>query len=178
MAVPGFDIGLGIDDAGIAAALRALIAAADDMTDVMDEIGSSLVASTHHRFETATGPDGTPWLPSKRAEAEGGQTLKKSGALFRSIDHRPSRDAVEVGVKQGEAAVYAAMNQFGGTIKPKKPGGKLRFKGPGGGWVAVDQVTIPARPYLGKDEDDDLEVLTIIQERMAEIIRGTGGGGR
>ena len=79
---------------------------------IMDRIGRYLVASTLRRFESERAPDGTPWLKSARAVAEGGQTLTDSGRLRRSIAHvvTDGGRAVEV----GSNVVYAAIHQFGG----------------------------------------------------------------
>ncbi len=41
---------------------------------------------------------------------------------------------------------YALIHELGGKIVPKKAP-KLKFQ-IGGSWVTVDEVTIPARPYL------------------------------
>lgn len=43
--------------------------------------------------------------------------------------------------------VYAAIHEFGGTIRAKA-GGWLRFKTRDGQWHTVKEVTIPARPYM------------------------------
>lgn len=59
-----------------------------DATDLLDDVGASLVTSTLHRFETGTDPDGHAWKPSARATREGGQTLVDRGHLRDSITHR------------------------------------------------------------------------------------------
>lgn len=127
-----------------------------DLSRPMDEIGAALVDSTHHRFTTGIGPDGRPWDVSRRAAEEGGKTLVDRRHLEDSITHHPIHNSVEVGTN----LVYAGIHQFGGTIKGKD-GGKLTFRA-GGGWVSVDQVDIPARPYLGVDDADSDEIEAII----------------
>lgn len=96
-----------------------------------NQIGQILVTSTVDRFERGVGPDGVPWRPSARASREGGVTLVDTARLRGSIAHRASADGVEVGTN----VVYAAIHQFG-----SRAGGKPR--------------NIPARPYLGVDDDD------------------------
>lgn len=129
---------------------------------LMSSIGEALVSSTLERFEAEEDPKGNPWEPSARA-AEGGKTLTDTARLRRSIDYAATADKVMV----GSNLAYARIHQLGGTITPKKAK-KLVFKGHGGKKVAVDQVTIPARPYLGVSEDDKDDV----RETMADFLAG------
>lgn len=48
----------------------------------------------------------------------------------------------------GTGVIYAAIHEFGGTIFPKKAGGKLMWTDKSGAFHQADHVTIPARPYL------------------------------
>ena len=110
---------------------------------IMDRIGRYLVASTLRRFESARAPDGTPWLKSARAVAEGNrQTLTDTGRLRRSIAHvvNDGGRAVEV----GSNVVYAAIHQFGGLARKGR------------------RARIPARPYLGIDERDRDAIARIV----------------
>lgn len=47
----------------------------------------------------------------------------------------------------GTGVVYAAIQEFGGTIHAKR-GGWLVFRLPSGQWIRTKSVTIPAHPYL------------------------------
>lgn len=47
----------------------------------------------------------------------------------------------------GTNVIYAAIHEFGGTIRAKA-GKWLRFKTKDGQWHTVKEVTIPARPYM------------------------------
>jgi phage virion morphogenesis protein len=163
-----------VDDADVRARLGALQAAGGDLAPVLDDIGAQLAQHVLLRFEAGTGPGGTPWKPSARALAEGGQTLLDSGRLRDSITHRVGGDTVEI----GSDVVYAAIHQFGGTIRAKTAKG-LAFTLP---WLktktddgrrVVQSVTIPARPYLGFDDDDRAAVLGIVADHLARI---AGGG--
>ena len=109
-----------------------------------DEVGQILAASTVLRFERGAGPDGEPWEPSRRALEEGGQTLVDSARLRNSITHVASADGVDVGTN----VLYAAIHQFGsGDLeKPKN---------------------IPARPFLGLDDDDADAVVGVFRRRLA-----------
>lgn len=170
------------------AVLRAIERRALDLTDVMDEIGGALATNTRVRFERGIGPDGLPWLPSARALDEGGQTLVDTGRLRDSITH--AADAASVAV--GTNLVYAGIHQFGGDIAmPERtqtiyrrlddvaeagratPFVKRRHAG-----IATDHtvgahtVTMPARPFLGIDADDEAEIVAVI----GDALRAAGAG--
>lgn len=155
---PGFQVE--IDDAQVQGALDRLIAAGQDLTPAMDRIGSMLVSSVIHRFETGQAPGGAPWKPSIRAREQGGQTLIDSGRLRTSITYMPGPSSVEVGTN----VVYAAIHQFGGTIHAKNAP-HLVFK-IGGRFASKDQVTIPPRPFLGIDEGDRAEIGNILRDHL------------
>ena len=65
-----------------------------------------------------------------------------SGNLAQSLTYRVGRNFAEVGTN----LPYAAIHEFGGTIKPKN-GKYLKFQ-INGKWIFAKQVTIPKRPYL------------------------------
>jgi phage virion morphogenesis protein len=140
----GVSVRVEVKDAAVQAALGALLARAGDLTPAMDEIGGALVASVLARFETGAAPGGAPWIPSRRALAEGGQTLVKSGRLRASITHLAGPDSVTVGTN----VVYAAIHQFGGRA------GRGR------------KTALPARPFLGLDAGDEAEIVRILREHL------------
>ena len=124
---------------------------------LMDPIGQLLETSVIRRFELERGPDGRPWKPSRRPRRRrrgkrgpwytvaGGQTLTLSGRLRGSITHAAGSDHVDVGTN----VVYAAIHQFGSDAGGGKPRG------------------IPARPYLGID-DDDVRAITRLVSRVLD----------
>lgn len=158
----GAFISIRVDDAAANAALAELAAKAENLQPVLDAIGASLAESTRMRFERETGPDGVKWPPSIRALAQGGHTLRDEGHLYASITHRAGPTSVEVGT----SIPYSAIHQFGGTIKAKSAKA-LRFR-IGDVWVTKDSVKIPARPFLGIDDDDR----QMIVETVAEALEG------
>lgn len=151
-----------VEDAGVLAALRSLAGRLADPTPINEEIAALGESSTRLRFRTATGPDGTPWKPSLRATVSGGRTLTRDGHLSGSISARHGRDFAEWGVNR----IYAAIHQFGGTIRPKN-GKALRFALAGGGFATVKSVTMPARPFLGLSDDDKADIADLIGRRLA-----------
>jgi len=168
-------IGVRIELTGKEAALDALADAAAALAHprpLFDEIGASLVVSTQMRFERGVGPDGNPWPPSLRAIVEGGKTLVDFARLMRSISH----EATDSGVAVGTNVLYAAIHQLGGTITAKTEKG-LVFKGVGDQWVRKQQVTIPARPFLGIDDEDETEIAAIAAEWTARVTGATDDGG-
>jgi phage gpG-like protein len=125
---------------------------------LMETAGAILENSTRERFFTGHGPGGIPWPVSHRAMAQGGRTLIDRGGLDSSIISRATDNRVEWGVMaKTPSAKFAASHQFGVTIRPKK-GPYLIFRGADGHVIFARQVTIPARPFLGIDEDDRQEL--------------------
>lgn len=136
-----------------------------------DNIGASLVTSTQRRFETGVAPDGSPWPPSLRVLAQGGQTLRLSGRLERSITH----DADAGGLDVGTNVIYAAIHQLSGDIVipareqvihfKRHKSGRVRFAKASPKATYAQKITIgehaihmPARPFLGIDGEDAREI--------------------
>ncbi len=159
-----------VDDAVVRGAFARLAALATDLTPVMTDIGAQLRQHVDERFEDERGPGGVPWKQSRRAREQKGQTLSDTGRLRQSITFRAARDSVEIGTD----VRYAAVHQFGATICAKTAKG-LRFKvglGGSGGWRRLRQVTIPARPFLGLDQQDLAEVDVIVRRHLGRLTAG------
>ena len=138
----------------------------EDMTVLMERIGFYGENSTKLRFEDEKAPDGSQWQQSARAKAEGGKTLTQSAQLRESISSEAGRFSAVWGTNK----IYAAIHQFGGTIRAR-PGGKLRFEIPGVGLMFANEVTMPARPYIGFNREDELEILDIAADYFGEAIQ-------
>jgi phage virion morphogenesis protein len=148
--------------------LSETISRTEDAKGLFDAIGMALVTSTQKRFEDEAGPDGNPWPDSLRKTLLGGRTLTETARLVQSITHEASDARVAVGTN----VIYAAIHQVGGTIKAKTEKG-LRFRSPGnGGWVRRNEVTMPARPFLGLDEEDRQEITAICAEWLGAVEDG------
>jgi phage virion morphogenesis protein len=148
-------------DAGVLAALRGLSAMIGDPSAITRAIAALGESATRLRFRTQMAPDGTPWKPSLRAQVSGGRTLTQDGHLSGSISARHGPGFAEWGVNR----IYAAIHQFGGTIRAKS-GKALRFRLAGGKFATVKAVKMPARPYLGISSDDRGDILDLIQRRL------------
>ena len=158
----GASVEVRIDDRAVKALLARLAAAADDLTPAMDRVGRAIAADVQRRFEEGVGPDRNPWPPSLRAALQGGRTLIDSARLLQSITWEAATRSVRIGTN----VLYAAIHQFGGTIKAK--GGRLAFTLADGSFVRPTQVTIPARPFLGIDDDQEAIVAGEIEAWLAE----------
>lgn len=136
-------------DEELLARLRQLADA--DIAAAMAAVGEALRTSTLERFAREKDPDGRPWRRSIRAGKTGGKTLTITRALATSIHPESSARGVEVGTN----LIYAATHQFGDSNRTIRRGNGRAF-----------HVNIPARPYLGINEDDMQEIVHIIEDAV------------
>jgi len=92
--------------------------------------------------------------------------LRETGRLLGSLSRRADGNRVVVGTN----VIYAAIHQFGGTIRPKS-GGRLAFR-LGRTRVFARSVSIPARPWLGVSDADRAEIMAIFQDHARRAMRG------
>lgn len=164
------------DDSQVRRAFLALAAIGRD-GGVLGAIGVGLARNTRERFDQAQDPDGQPWAslhPLYAPLKRGPGILRESGmrgGLQGSITSQVAGRSVIVGSNK----IYAAVHQFGATIRAKNAPalvfrlatgrtitGKRGRTSPETSLVFVESVTIPARPYLGlsrRDEDTVREVV-------------------
>jgi len=152
-------------DNAIAEGLRAL----SDLTPLMERIGNNLEVSVSERFERGEGPGGIAWPVSIRAREAGGTTLVDRGHLRDSIESEADAQSVRIGTNKE----YAHVHQFGAFIEPLAADddatSKLAFTLPNGQFIMVDQVEIPARPFLGFDDNDEVEIGETTEAWMREV---------
>ena len=141
-------------------------------------IGVGLASNTRDRFNEAKDPEGNPWaplLPAYAAIKKGPGILRgaqnMSGGLQGSITSFADGSRVIVGTNK----IYGAIHQFGGTIRPKKPGGRLVFR-LASGVVFAQSVTIPARPFLGLSAIDRDTILDVADVYMEAALAGRSLG--
>jgi phage virion morphogenesis protein len=154
----GVSIRVEIKDQELRAALQRVSGFGLPATRAM---GAVLVDGTLRRFKQQRGPDGQAWAglnPAYQAIKRGPGILRATSALSSSTNFKAAPTEVRVGVGQFP---YARIHQFGGTIKPKSAK-YLRFK-LAGGFVRARSVTIPARPYLGIDREDEQDLLDTLE---------------
>jgi phage virion morphogenesis protein len=162
----GATIHIKVDDHEAQELFRNLRRRMSDMRPFFQVAGEIIVDSVHRAFEQGRSPEGEPWPPRRGDPAgrpSGYKTMIRSGRLMRSMTAHASSHQVEVGTN----VVYAAIHQFGGTTKPHeiRPRRKqaLAFTS-GGENVVVKSVhhpgsRIPARPFLGIDEQAWAEII-------------------
>lgn len=155
----GVRIEFELDTGGVESSLDRVLHLVEQPAEMLEGLGKLIEGAVLGRFATGRGPDGIPWPPSERVRREarpgglrkdgkrgtskkalnkigpnrGGQTLVDTGALISSIETFVSGDTVMVGSgknARGNADRYAAAHQFG-----------------------VPSRGLPARPYLGFDEE-------------------------
>lgn len=160
--------------------LGGYIARARDPRGMFENIGAMLTTSTQHRFDTGIGVDGSPWPPSLRVKKHGGKTLLLSARLYRSFSYQASAGGLEFGTN----VIYAALLHFGGDVahaartavlhfKTNKRTGQSRFAKPGKAdrarkaTIGAHTSHMPARPFVGLDDDDDRSILRIAEAWLA-----------
>lgn len=116
----------------------------NNLKPVMFKISQDIVKEAQLNFRNSKSPTGESWKPLSPltiSMRRGGSSkpLIDRGTLRRSINGKATNTQAIAGTNLN----YAAIHQFGGTIRPRT-GRALRF----GGNIRT-RVVIPARPYLG-----------------------------
>lgn len=106
-----------------------------DVSPLMRDVARAMETSVLLNFTQQRQPDGIPWLPSKRAQKDGGKTLIDTGKLLASVTHRFGADFAEVGFVHGDLPRW------------------LHF--------GVPQNNLPARNILGFRKEDEDKILRL-----------------
>lgn len=142
-----------VDEDGLKQALHGLADRTQNMQSAFDEIGSALLTRTQERFEDEAGPDGSPWpehsFVTLRRRGAGAPKLRDQGHLYASLAYSASQSSAAVGTNRR----YARIHQSGGRA------------GRGG------SAEIPARPYLGINDDDRREMGRILHDHLTRGLR-------
>lgn len=116
---------------------------------LIKNVGEEVRDQTVARFSSQKGPDGQAWIPSQRAKEDGpkGKTL---------VDKRNLKDIhmqiVGVDALVGTDQPYGAIHQFGGEAGRNK------------------SVTLPARPFLGINEQNTRDINSEVADYMANVL--------
>jgi phage virion morphogenesis protein len=102
-----------VDDKQVKDLLSRLSQRAGNLSPIMRQIAGDMKDAVEENFETEGKSLGVPWTKSQRAAKQGGKTLRDTEILANSITK--SNTATEAVV--GTNIAYAAIHQFGGTIK-------------------------------------------------------------
>ncbi len=149
----------------ITGALDRVAAALTDLSPVMQDFGEYLITSTKARFPTGKAPDGSTWaakaLSTLLKSSDTRPLFGPTGVLSSQIIAVSGPDSVEV----GSNLIYAAVMQFGAA--------KGAFGTTGNG-SAIPWGNIPARPFLGISDADEVALLEILQEYLEEAAANAG----
>ena len=153
-----------IDSAALNAVLNKAVQTLANPKLLFMEIGEELLSIHRMRFMQQQAPDGTPWQPLadwyRAAKARNpDKILTLDGHLSGTLRYQATTD----GVVFGSDRPYAAIHQFGGTIRPK------HAKALNVGGRAVKRVTIPARPWLGLSDNDQQRILEIAKSHLKNV---------
>jgi len=167
------------DTAPLDGLLERLREAGADPRQALEEIGGVLEGNLRHHFEEGKGPGGEPWKQSWRARIFGGQTLLETGVHLRDTATHEVQDG---SVVWGLTSSIAKIHQYGGTIVPKKPGGRLVFgalesEEDAEGNVEspltfAQKVVMPARPMVGFDDRDLGDTRDVLVDHFVRIAHG------
>lgn len=173
------ETGIQLNDVQVMAALRRLAAFGRGALPTMREIGVYMKSSMQLRFRSQAGPDGQRWWPSQRAKREGGQTLRLTGRLMRSITWRAGPTFAEAGTN----VPYAAAHNFGirklVTIRAHRRMRKIQDSENRRVAVRASRVKthvrlmfLPKRPFAGFSTADRAEILDILREGAERAVSG------
>ncbi|TDE40933.1 phage virion morphogenesis protein [Antarcticimicrobium sediminis] len=150
-------IGLNDDISGM---LEQLATRLTDMTPVMQDLGELLTESTKQRFKDGVSPDGATWAPKSQTTIEAYEARKDkvdlrplfgpSGRLSSEIHYVAGAHSVEL----GSSLIYSAVQQLGAD---KGAFGSMANDSP------IPWGNIPARPFLGLSDDDQIAITETIQ---------------
>ena len=162
-----------LDDAALQGALGRLLGLMHNPGPLLRQIGAGLVAAAEERFDRQTDPWGRAWAPLSPAYAP----LKTNTRILTERGHLRGSLSYHVGAREvsyGSPMVYAAVHQFGGTIKPKNAKALVFAMSFGGvaHLVHAHSVFIPARPYIGMGPAEIEAVELAAQIQMAKVWRG------
>lgn len=88
---------------------------------------------------------------------------------FELVDVEYVREVGHDSVEVGSNAKYAAIHHFGGVIRAKNAGA-LRFR-IGESFVMKKAVTMPARPALGLNGEDEDHIMETTEDWIAGFVR-------
>ena len=155
------------DDREVLDALNRLDRAGQDLRPAMRDIAQALESAVEDSFESEQSPAGDPWADlsphtkirrAKNNKKWPGQILQVSGRLAGSITSRYDSSSAEAGTNLAYAKTHqsgAKRGEFGST----KRGHPIPFG------------DISARPFLGRSEDLDEEILDALNRHFVDALR-------
>lgn len=141
---------------------------------IMAAIARYMKTAMQLRFRNQVGTDGKPWPQSKAAKKRGGQTLRDTNRLYRSLTTRSGADYAEAGTN----VVYGPVSHFGilkvVSVRAHRRMTRRTHGERGAVSVRTSQVKAsrrlmfrPARPFAGFSDADPPRILEILRRRIA-----------
>lgn len=138
-----------------------------DKAELNQSLGELLVQSTQDRMQRGEQPDGSPFAPRSEAtlaryaakDLSFGAPLNQSGDMRNNIFY----EADARSVRWGSNAIQAAVMQFGAD--------KGAFGAAANG-SPIPWGRIPARPFLGISEEDEINIAAEAREWLEGLAAG------
>ncbi|WP_432460805.1 phage virion morphogenesis protein [Agarivorans sp. QJM3NY_25] len=151
----GIQIQLG-DTQSIRQVLNQLLKQTEQLRPAFEDIGEHLQLSHRQHFDQQQSPQGEAWQalsPSTQALKPKlqDQILRLNDILRDHLSYQANDEQLLFGSNQ----VYAAMMQFGGTTSPNS---------------MIPNVEIPARPFLGINQDDEQAIFEILNQHLSAAL--------
>jgi phage gpG-like protein len=155
----------------------------EDPRPLLEIAGQIAESNWRDRFRTGRGPGGVPWPISQRVThaaqpkrgrigpSQGGRTLFNKGGLVGSLTHEVRGKSAKIGIiPKTKSARFGYVHQFGATILPRR-GEFLIFTAPDGHKVFARKVTIPARPFIGFDDQDRADIHEAWMDHVRSLLQ-------
>ena len=143
----------------IIAQLEKLAQGVENRAPLMRNISGTMYSAVMQNFADGGRPS---WLGIKYRE---GKPLVDTGTLRGSISEDSGNEHAMVGTN----LIYAAIHNFGGTIRPRNA--KALAIPTGNGVAMVKQVTIPKREFMTLTPQDESDIEDDIQTYFQNLIR-------
>ncbi len=187
-----------VTDANVVDAFNRLLQMSEQPTGPLKAIGEALIEFTKTRFELSEDPYGNPWLPNSTTTVNmalhrSSKNFKKNGELSaqgarvvagkkpligetKALSTQFGYRVLDYQVAVSSSMIYAALQNFGGTVVPKTA--KALFFMVGDQKVVVKSVTIPARPFFPNEQQGiPDELAKSFSEILEAAILGALNGG-
>lgn len=146
----------------------------DDMTPLHESIGEYVIEVTKQRFKQGIAPDGTAWTPKSpvtlaayKARGDGDRPDPLIGPS-RRLSSEIARFATAESVEIGSSLEYSAVMQDGAR---KGAFGRTARNSP------IPWGDIPARPWLGLSDEDEVHILDLADEHLEQAFIESGFNG-
>lgn len=161
------DIEISISD-DLSAAIDRAVAAGLDMSASLGLIANFGRNATLDNFSGEHDPEGVPWVVTFRKRANPfKKILVESGDLIGSIVALFDKESAQWGSEaSGAAAIIANVHQFGAKIRAKAGKALNTPFGP------RRSVTIPARPFVGFNANQQDHALNVIRKHFESAFQG------